>query len=317
VTVTQPAAVVPRDRWGRPRVRDLTTGKLVAYRRCTTFIDVLEDKFALDLWKQRMVTVGLASRPDLLMKAAAAAGDKTQLNEVVEAAREAGGATQAATTGSALHALTEQDDRGQEPLIPPTAQPDVDAYRALLKRERLSVAEVEVFVVYDPYKIGGTFDRIVEFDGHRYVADIKTGTIEWSASKIAMQLAVYANSQRYDPATGARSTLNVDTTRGLVIHLPAGAGEATLHWADLAIGWTGVQLAKDVWDWRGLSGLLEAPAPGEADLFAAIDAAPDRVTLEALWAFNEQTWTDLHTRAAKARMAILAATQTPSPAPAA
>jgi PD-(D/E)XK nuclease superfamily len=313
----QPAAVVPRTRWGQPRVRDLTTGKLVVYKRVTKFIDVLEDTYLIDRSHQRNVAIGLAARHDLLMKAAAANRDRNQLEEVIDAAREAAGDSAAATLGSAVHALTEQVDRGEDPLVPPPAQPDIDAYRDLLIRERFTVAEVEVFVVCDKYKVGGTFDRIIEFEGQRYVADIKTGRIDYGASKIAMQLALYANSERYDPATGARSPLDVDTTRGIVIHLPAGGGQASLRWADLAIGWTGVQLAKDVWDWRGLSGLLEAPAPGEADLFAAIDAAPDRTALEALWAFNEQTWTDLHTRAAKARMAILTATQTPSPAPAA
>lgn len=305
-TVTQPAAVVPRDRYGRPGVKHPDTGRLIYYRRCTTFIDVLEDRWALEAWKQRMVAIGLATRPDLLLKAAAANGDKAQLNQVIDAAREAGGATQAATTGSAVHAITEQLDRGQDPIIPPAAQPDIDAYKQATAHLRM--AEIEVFVVHDQFQVGGTFDRVVELDGRRYVADIKTGNIDYGQSKIAMQLAVYANSDHYDPATGARTPLDVDKARGLVIHLPAGAGECTLHWADLDSGLEGMYLAAEVWDWRRRTGLLEATPPGP-DLLPAIAAAPDRDALVALWAANQHRWDQQAQAATEAR---LRAIQTPS-----
>ncbi|MPZ74008.1 MAG: hypothetical protein GEU74_12395 [Nitriliruptorales bacterium] len=310
-TFAQPVQEVPRDRWGRPLVRDLDTGKLIPYRRATTFIDVLEDKFALNLWSQRMVATGLASRPDLLMKAAAAGGDKKELNQVVEAAREAGGASQAATTGSALHSLTEQLDRGQEPLIPPSAQLDIDAYTAATKH--MTMRDIEVFVVDDQRKVGGTFDRVVELDDVAYVADLKTGKIDYGQSKIAMQLAVYAGSHRYDPATGERSPLDVNQDRGLVIHLPAGAGECTLHWAALDQGREGLAIAEQVWAWRSRQGLLEATPPGP-DLFGLIDIAGDRESLKALWLAHQDVWTDLHTAAVKRRLAAL---QTAPPAPAA
>jgi hypothetical protein len=312
MTVIQPAPVVPRDRWGHPRVRDLTTGKLVVYKRVTKFIDVLEDTYLLDRSRQRNVAIGLAARHDLLMKAAAANRDRNQLEEVIDAAREAAGDSSAATLGSAVHTLTEQLDRGEDPLVPPSAQPDIDAYAQLLHDERLTVDDVEVFVVCDKYKVGGTFDRIVTLDGHRYVLDIKTGRIDYGASKIAMQLALYANSERYDPGTGIRSYLNVDLTRGIVIHLPAGGGQASLHWADLAIGWTGVALAKDVWDWRSMSGLLEATPP-RPDLLPLIHTCRDEQALVALWAANMADWTDIHTQAAQARKRSLSAAQT-SPA---
>lgn len=309
-TLTKPAPQVPRDRYGRPMVIPPGGGKPTAYRRVTTFIDVLDDRFALEAWKQRQVAHGMAARSDLVLKAASAAGDKATLNEVVKAANEAAGSSQAATTGTALHAITEQLDRGEDPLIPPSSQPDVDAYRNVTKDMAMHL--IEVFVVHDELKVGGTFDRIVELDGTRYVADIKTGKIDWGASKIAMQLALYANSQHYDPGNGRRSPLDVDTTRGLVIHLPAGAGECSLHWADLTLGWTGVQIAKDVWDWRGLSGLLDADAPGP-DLLSLISIAGDRYALEALYRDHEQSWTAQHTAAAKQRLGQL----DPSPAPAA
>ena len=310
-TLTKPAPQVERDRWGRPLVTPPGGGKKVPYRRCTTFIDVLDDRYALELWKQRQVAHGLAMRPDLVLKAASAAGDKKVLNEVVRDASEAAGSSQAATTGTALHAITEQLDRDEDPLIPPSAQADVDAYKR--ETEHLTMSMIEVFVVNDALKVGGTFDRVVELpDGSRVVADIKTGSIDYSASKIAMQLAIYSRSQQYNPGTARRSDLGVDLHRGLVIHLPAGAGECTLHWADLDAGWDGVNVAAQVWAWRDRRNLLEAAAPGP-DLFGLIAIAGDVESLRQLYTSYEQQWTDLHTAAAKRRIAEL---QAPSPTPA-
>lgn len=321
-TLTKPAEQVERDRWGRPMVIPPGGGKKIAYRRVTTFIDVLDDRFALELWKQRQVAHGMAMRPDLVLKAASANGDKKLLNEVAQTATEAAGSTQAATTGTALHAITEQLDRGQDPLIPPSAQPDVDAYRKAT--EHLEMRLIEVFVVHDKLQVGGTFDRVVEVDGQRYVADIKTGKIDYGHGKIAMQLALYSRSQRYRVDGGAREPLDVDTSRGLVIHLPAGAGECTLHWAELDIGWCGVQIAKDVWDWRGTTGLLEAEPPSSrpaASLDYLISIATNRVELENLFHRFEAQWTEDHTDAARERLIVLASIkrsiQSSSPAPAA
>lgn len=305
MTITAPAPTIKRDRYGRPLVIPPEGGKEKPYRRVTTFIDVLESRYALELWKQRQVAYGLALRHDLLLKAASASGDKTVLNEVVKAAEEAAGSSQAATTGIALHSITEQLDRGEDPLIPPSAQPDVDAYRKTTAH--LSMSEIEVFVVHDELQAGGTFDRIVTLpDGTRVVADIKTGKIDYGASKIAMQLAIYAHSEIYHPGTGERAPLGAETTRGLVIHLPAGAGECSLHWCDLDQGWEGVKIAAQVWQWRSRSGLLAASEPSPApDLVGLIDMAGDRASLEALWADHERYWTEIHTAAAKQRITQL------------
>lgn len=311
--LVQPAASVPRDRWGRPQVEPPGGGKLVPYRRCTTFIDVLDNRWALEQWKQRQVADGLARRPDLVLKAASANGDKNLLNQVCETAAEAAGSSAASTTGTAVHKLTEQVDRGEEAVVPPHAKPDVDAYQRAT--EHLHVQLVEVFVVHDGLQVGGTFDRVVEVDGVHYVADIKTGRVDYGASKIAMQLAVYSRSQLYSPSSGQRTPLDVDTSRGLVIHLPAGSGECSLHWADLDAGWEGVQIARQVWQWRSRSGLLDAaPSPHKRDLTTLIGECTDRASLEALWEAHQGAWTEKHTAAAQTR---LAAIESPSPASAA
>lgn len=304
MTVVPPTAQVPRDRWGRPKVQPPGGGNLVPYRRCTTFIAVLEDRYNLEKWKQRQVAHGMAIRPDLVLKAASANGDKTLLDEVCEVASEAAGSSTASTTGSAVHKLTEHIDRGEDVVVPPTAQADIDAYRQATRH--LTVREVEVFVVHDDLQVGGTFDRIVEVDGVRYIADIKTGRIDYGASEIAMQLAVYSRSRRYYPSSGRREPLDVDTSRGLVIHLPAGGGDCSLHWADLDSGWGGVEIARQVWRWRSVKGLLDAGPPSRP-LVDLIAEAPDRATLELLWQVHQHEWTDIHTVAARRRIQALEA----------
>lgn len=298
---------IRRDDNGRPYVKHPETGREITYRRVTTFIDVLEDRFLIEQWKQRMVTIGMARRHDLVMEAASLAndpeGNKQKLNKVADTAREHAGDTQASRIGTAVHALTEQIDNGQDPLIPPSAKPDIDAYRQLLITERLTVREIEVFVVLDDLKVAGTFDRIYEYDGHRYVGDIKTGSL-YGGAKMERQLAAYATGKRYDPATGERTDLDVDQKRGLIVHIPAGKGEASIHWADLERGQYGIGLCDLIWTERGQSaGALMATPPGAFDLFEAIaNTEPTSEAFSALWHAHQEHWTPAATQAAKARL---------------
>lgn len=253
-TVTAPTATITRDRFGRPLVIPPDGGKPVAYTRATTLASAVEDTFNLARWQQRMVAVGLADRPDLQLAVTAHRNDKGRLNDICEQAIEAAKGTAAATTGTALHTLTELVDLGQDlPIVPPDAEADLAAYRETTAC--LQVEAIEQFVVIDDLKVGGTPDRIVRWNGERLIADIKTGSIEWGIQKIAMQLALYAHGKAYDPATGQRSPLNVNQTSGLIIHLPAGSGQCELVWVDLKRGWEAVELAVKVREWRKAKGL--------------------------------------------------------------
>jgi hypothetical protein len=305
------ALAIPRDRWGRPLVVPPGGGVPVAYTRTTTYVDCLEDKWRLQLWQQRMVALGLADRPDLVMAVAGARDDAKALNKITEAAREAAAASSAATIGTAVHALCERLDRGQ-PLgtIPVAYQGDLAAYR--VATAGLVVTEVEQFSVCDALRIGGTPDRIVDYDGRSLVFDIKTGSISFGALKIAMQLAVYAHTQPYDPATGMRypRACPLDQEQAIVAHLPAGQGVCTLHFVDIAAGWRAVQTATAVRKWRSRKDWFTPlhPRPhGPAGLSAAIAAAPTVEALRALWsaAIENGTWTDEHLIAAQARKAQL------------
>jgi hypothetical protein len=293
---------VPRDRWGRPLITPAGGGKPIGYTRCTTFAGILEDQYNLTLWKQRMTAIGVASRPDLILSVNAHRDDKEALNGYVRDAMDAAKAGAAASIGTALHKLTEYVDRCQPlPPVPAEYVNDLLAYREAMTR--LEILGIERFTVLDQLKIGGTHDRTVRFEGRNYISDLKTGDVKWGDLKIAIQLAIYSRSQLYDINTGERSELDVDQDRAIVIHLPAGQGQATLHWVDIAAGWEAVQTVLDVKRWRARKGLFEEWPHVEPDLAALIAAAPDWDTLRALWTRHTAAWTDELTALATGRIA--------------
>lgn len=317
MTIVTPEPTIERDRFKRPLVKPAEGGKPVAYSRCTTFIDVISDKFNLNQWDKRMVALGLAQRPDLLLSVSAHKDDKGALNRICDDAKEAAKASAAATTGTALHALTELIDRGQDlPVLPESALADIEAYRAATAP--LKHIYIEQFMVQDPLKIGGTPDRVVEYQGKRYIADLKTGSIEWDTGKIAAQLAVYARSQVYDVATGQRSRHDADIDRAIVIHLPAGEANCRLFWIDIKAGWSDVVLARNVREARKKK-FRDLCSPFGADLLtvleesvaaqpleAQIRACTDADAVRALWAAHEGEWTDDLTATAKDHITTLA-----------
>lgn len=310
-TLTGPAPTIDRDRWGRPMIRPKPGAKPVAYTRATTIASTLDDSFGLTRWKQRMTAVGLSKRRDLLTAVAASSlDDKAGLDALCEQAMEAAGASAAATTGTALHAFTERIDRGMDlGDVPDEYAADLDAYRARAAEAGWTVKGVEVFTVNHTHRIAGTADRVVEIDGVRYIADVKTGSTLDHPHAFAAQLAIYSRSLPYDVEAGHTVPWDrvPDQSRGLVIWLPAGQGRCELRWIDLDAGWKAVSVAMWVREWRARKDLL-APFEPPDPILAAIAAAASVEELTSIWALNEAQWTDEHTAAAAARKASLTAT---------
>lgn len=312
-----PTPTIPRDRWNRPLVTPPDGGKPVAYTRCTTFVDCLEDKYNLQQWQLRQAAIGLADRPDLLMAVSAHRDDKRALNGVVDKALEAAASSASATTGTAVHALCERVDRGQPlGIVPASARADVEAYQAATSF--LESVHIEQFTVLDSLKIGGTPDRVVKWDGVYYIADIKTGSdITWGALKIAMQLAVYAHSVPYIPP-GIRKDYDgwVDKDQAIVIHLPAGKADPHLYFVDIQAGWAAVQTASEVRQWRSRKDWYEpiSTPQGEPPAAALSSTVDDLITaaatvneLRTVWAkaIAAGTWTEANLAHARERKAEL------------
>jgi hypothetical protein len=281
---------IPRDRYGRPMIlQPGTKTKRVPYRRATTFVGALEETYNLQKWKMRRVAYGMGQRKDLVLAAAATTlDDKRKLGEIADSALEAAEASVAATTGTALHALTERIDHGQ-PLgtIPSEYEADIKAYQTAT--QGIEWTGIESFRVYDRWQVAGTADRVGrDRKGRLRIYDIKTGSIDYP-HKMAMQLAMYARSLPYDIATDQRGELeDLDCHRGVIIHLPAGQGRCDLWEIDIASGWGACLIAKQVWDWRGTKGLtqlidLDADAPEMPTWESLAHAAVDVDELRTIW----------------------------------
>jgi hypothetical protein len=176
------------------------------------------------------------------------------VNSLIEDAMQVAGANKAANIGTAIHSFAEQLDLGHDlGAVPAEWLPDVKAYEHATKI--LNNKFIEQFSVLDKYKVAGTPDRVVEYKGELFIADIKTGRID-HPSNIAIQLAIYANGLPYDGATATRGTWGeVNKDKAIIIHLPAGTGTCKLVWIDIKEGWKGLQLAMKARQWRDQKGL--------------------------------------------------------------
>lgn len=323
---------LPRDRWGRPLITPPEGGEPVAYQRVTTFVGVLEDTYHLSKWQQRMTALGMATRRDLQIAASAITDPKDQfqkrtLNKIAEQAIEAANGSAAATTGTALHSLTEAIDAGHPPAyVPEEFEADLTAYREIT--EPFDFIDAEGFCVRDDLRVGGSYDRIVNIpagmlapDGSEVrcaIWDLKTGGSEgtlFGVNKIAMQLGVYANSVNYDHTLGSRRPLPGAPSKewGIVCHLPAGTGRAQLLWVDIAAGWdAALNLAPGVHAWRKRKDLSTpfatvAATPRSVSIPGQIATATSYPALQAIFAEHRLIWTPGLTALAAQRKAELEA----------
>ncbi|MDG4783232.1 hypothetical protein O7614_26585 [Micromonospora sp. WMMD961] len=278
---------LPRNGKKQPLIVPIGGGKPKAYTRVTTYIDCLEDKSNLGHYDERYVLAGVALQPTMLNRVMGLnpddSEDKKVYKQVAARAKATAGQQNKADRGSHLHDLSEYVDRGEA--LPACSEADVrDMAAYKIATAMLDVKHIEQAVVVDENKTAGTPDRVSEYDGldpdgepaGNLITDLKTGSVEYGAQKMAMQLADYSRGKLYDPsrfpvdvedevafaawkkteftaeqAAAAYSELpNVNQRWGLIVHLPAGTGQCTVYWINLAEGWRGVELAGKVREWR-------------------------------------------------------------------
>ena len=240
----EPPPEVKRDRWGRYLLPDPTSGKLQAWTRATTFAKSASDTFALAQWQSRTVAKGMSMRPDLYALAAAThPDDKETLNRIAEQAKEAGGGSKAASIGTALHAFTEQEDRGEKPVVPEPWTDNVALYSKCLVQHQLVIdpSFIEAVVLIPEFGVAGTLDRLGTLPGtsHLRVVDLKTGKdLSYGWMEIAVQLFLYSRASHwYDVTTETLHEMpKVDQQIGNVIHLPVNQKTVALYEVDLEMG---------------------------------------------------------------------------------
>ena len=240
-------------------------GKARWYTRCTTFIDCLSDRTTLEKWKQRVILIGLQKDRELMRTVAFAdPDDRDELNELAEAAFEAGDGYLKSRKGTDRHKITELWDAAQElPELDEEAEADLRAYIHVTSERITEHLHVEQRVVNDELRVTGTPDRICTYEALNgktlnVIADLKTGSsVNYDAGKIAQQMAVYASGQLYTDngsPTGVRTPLpDVSREIGLLIHAPQGEATAKLYEVNLMVGWAGVAHARAVREWRNYS----------------------------------------------------------------
>ena len=229
---------------GRPFIIPPGGGKPIPYTRSSTFARALDDAAGLMAWKQQMLLKGIMENPGLIPQGLSPMDYRTA-QPVIETLMDAAGANDAANYGTACHNLAWLMDFTDEHLASVyNLETDrlewLDRYVELTKG--MEMIEGEVFAVNDAYQCAGTMDRLVRLpDGRVVTADIKTGNT-LHLQQFAIQVAVYATSQRYDPLTAERRPLHpdLDVTVGLVIHVPQEkkgvVGPASVIGLDLVAG---------------------------------------------------------------------------------
>lgn len=260
-----------RDQHGRYLILEPGGTRERGYTRVTTVAKTLDDGGGLIPWKATATIVGASRRPGLSAKWQAlisqnpdpwyaSAASKKACKELVEECATAGGSTDRAELGTALHALTDQLDLGHT-LVGLTNQmlADLDAYKTTIETTGITfdTTMIEQLVVLDSYQVAGTADRLRVHlpDGRDVVGDLKTGAdLDYSWQSIAVQLAAYANADhRYEQLEvgGRRMAMpELDKKVGLVIHLPAGEARCVLHLVDLVAGWEAFERSMWTREWR-------------------------------------------------------------------
>lgn len=284
---------VKRDRYGRYVLKHPTKNLRGALSRCTTVVKASADTYALGEWQKGNVARGLSRRPDLLAMAASMGPGDRRLKKLVADAEEAGGGSEAANLGTALHGFTEAIDRGGRLAdVPDDHRDDVIAYRRETVRQRLTIVPEAIERVTMTSRwdgVAGTFDRIYRLDDGTYViGDLKTGKVGYDPKEMFAQLAVYAEGVNevgvYDVAAECweRFPFEVRTDLGLIVHLPAGEAECTVYLADLEVGRHHVEFCAAVRQHRKLKHplpVLETSARTEDEWAGLIATASDRSTL--------------------------------------
>lgn len=314
---------IRRNHQGRPYIYPLGPDGLpvlgkdkYTYTRVTTFVDCLDDKSAIHHWEMRELVDFLATKrgEDFLLEASSynreSAGYKGQMRALIERALDTAGAKDKARRGTAVHAITEQHDMGLAVTPHWRYEKHLEVYKRLT--EHFEMICVEDFVVNDEYETGGTPDRVVRYwpcevivnkeTGERcgrdhYIEDLKTGRVDfYTEGTIAMQLALYAHSRRYDIDTGLRYDLpDLCPHKGIVVHLPAQEPEpeefASTKWINIAKGWRRIALAKAVRAARADKSGLARPFTPMVNVYWLLRMAESQHTLRAIYDEHRAIWT--------------------------
>jgi hypothetical protein len=262
-------------------------GKAVAYTRPSTMAKWLDSQAGLINWKASMAMIGMARSKPIQARIAAIVArtendayreNKEALKDLVENATQIAQAQGRADLGTAVHEFTELLDAGtlDWTYVPEQLKAPLHAYQE--KMSSFTVVDSEIFVAVDepsrgknPIRGAGSMDRIIHHPELGFVvADIKTGADEPKYPLGATtQVSIYSRGKRYRDGrfggspgftdgvpnideTAWRKPLHpeLNTSVGLMIHLPLDRSECALYELDLEAGWESLLLGHKVQEAR-------------------------------------------------------------------
>ena len=245
---------ITRNGYGQPVIDGIT------YQRPSSMKDAIEDIHNLRVWDKRMVAFGLADRPDLYAKLCdVERTDKSTVNRLCEAAAVAGGSKIKADLGTVIHKVLELSwfDESYKP--PEQFVALVGAVHDQLRRCGLKPVpdSAERFVINEEHQVAGTFDLLVTDGTEQFVADIKTGAIDYSSIGFACQLACYANADWFYDGYARTPIWEVSKSTGVIIHANPETNRCELYWLDLEVGSQALELAIEVREIRKFKALTK------------------------------------------------------------
>ena len=244
------------------------------------------------------MVAGIAQRPDLVSLAIANSGNDRKLDDLAQQFLDAGGASKAANTGTAIHEMLAQVDSGKLDIgsVPDQFMPYAEAWQNCLQEFGFEIVPelVEIPLVNDRYLAAGSSDNFVlrTADGKLVAIDKKTGKqISNRPLAYMVQLALYATAVEYDIATGERKALpDVDLERAYIAHIPAIGETCTLYEINLQEALVLCDLAQAVRNAQKNTSQVSASTPAitisRADLLTRVQAIKDAghvAELAAVW----------------------------------
>lgn len=291
---------------GRYELPDPVTGKKKLWTRVSTIAKVLQDSYHLDRWHLRSVAKGMGIRPDLVALAANldVREDRDELQDIADKAHEAAGGNVGANMGTALHAYIERVDAGEdlrhEGMHDKTRRA-LDHYQKTMREYGLVTdpSLMERVVLNYEYGIVGRLDRILNdpvFWKLPRIGDLKTGsTMDFGSLEMAMQLSLYAHADYiWNEDEGVWEKFpEMDTEKGIIMHLPSIGGECEIYDVDIDGGWKCVRLAMNVRKARKIGKGFMIPRPNDREWRLRILEAKTREELSDVWhaAQAEGKWT--------------------------
>ena len=289
------------------------------FTRVTTGAHALDETSGLEKWKLRNVVLGIHAQPDLV-ESLDLLGEPREvnksLNDVVQRASDAAGASDAAEKGTAIHAWIEACERdGMEVSdLPKQFQPFARAYFDALERAGVQVLPelVERIVWHKGTGWVGTFDNVYQLaDGTRVIGDKKTSkSLQYGYLGFSMQLATYADADKMllPDGKGWSTPPAVGNQYGLIAHIPSNQpGVCELVTIDLEVGRRAIELAEQVRYARShaaqdVPNRWELP---QIPLEQRVRRAKSSDELARLWQDNTAAWTPELTQIGMDRIAEL------------